>query len=267
VHDDPDSPALPDEAAEIVQAVVVPEEQPPPWGFWATAGLSLVIFGVLMLTQGMVIDAFAVVEMQRNPDMARDELAANLDSNGLVISLATLLSTPLGLGLTLLFAGIRRGISVRHYLALSPVSIVTMLLSCLVALLFVLADGTLTYLLGRDIVPPVMVEAYQTAGFLPLLWIAMIVAAPLFEEVFFRGFLFRGIQHSWLGAVGAILITSLVWASGHMQYDLCDVSLIFVGGLVLGTIRLKTDSCLPTMATHVLWNLIATVETAIAACQ
>ena len=91
----------------------------------------------------------------------------------------------------------------------------------------------------------------------------MIVAAPLFEEIFFRGFLFQGIRHSKLGAVGAIVITAAVWAMIHMQYNAFQMSLIFLGGLLLGTARLKTDSIQPTIVMHVLWNIIALIETAV----
>jgi len=41
----------------------------------------------------------------------------------------------------------------------------------------------------------------------------------LFEELFFRGFLFRGLSSSFMGPVGAVLVTSALWALIHTQYD------------------------------------------------
>jgi membrane protease YdiL (CAAX protease family) len=125
--------------------------------------------------------------------------------------------------------------------------------------LVVLSD-TFTKLMGRPIVPDSMIEAYQTAGFLPLFWLALMVAAPLAEETLFRGFLFGGILHSKSGARGALIITAGMWASTHVQYDWYGIATVFVLGLFLGYARLKTGSILVTMCLHSLMNLIATLQ-------
>ena len=51
-----------------------------------------------------------------------------------------------------------------------------------------------------------MIQVYETAGFLPLLWVTLLVEGPLLEELFFRGFMFQGIQRSRLGDRGDILL-------------------------------------------------------------
>lgn len=107
-----------------------------------------------------------------------------------------------------------------------------------------------------------MLEVYGTAGnALPLLWLALIVAAPFSEEFLFRGFLFTGLKESRLGAYGTILITSLIWASIHAQYDLYGITTIFVAGIFLGFARLKTNSIWLCVLLHGLMNLIATLQT------
>jgi membrane protease YdiL (CAAX protease family) len=126
----------------------------------------------------------------------------------------------------------------------------------------ILSEG-LTRLIGRPLVPESMFDAYKTAGFVPLLWFALMVAAPLAEEVLFRGFLFEGVLHSRLGAKGAIFLSALWWACIHVQYDCYGIATIFVAGLFLGYVRLKTGSILVTMFLHSLMNLIATVEIAV----
>src|SRR5437879_12171172 len=105
-----------------------------------------------------------------------------------------------------------------------------------------------------------MVEAYETAGFKPLLWLALIVAAPAGEETLFRGFLFEGISHSRLGAAGAIFLGSILWASIHVQHDAYGIAIIFLCGLFLGYVRLKTQSIYPTIFLHGLMNLVALLE-------
>ena len=43
---------------------------------------------------------------------------------------------------------------------------------------------------------------------------------PVFEELFFRGFLLEGFRRTFLGTTGAVVLTSLLWAVIHTQYDL-----------------------------------------------
>jgi len=108
-----------------------------------------------------------------------------------------------------------------------------------------------------------MSEAYATAGSLPLLWLALVIAAPLFEELFFRGFLFAGLVSSRLGAVWTIAITAFVWGAIHLQYEAVDIIIICLLGLILGLARLKTDSVYTPIALHSFTNLVATIETSI----
>ena len=123
-------------------------------------------------------------------------------------------------------------------------------------------DG-LNILLGRDIVPEFMSIAYPSANPVWLLWVAVVFAAPLFEEMFFRGFLLEGFRLSFLGPIGAVFLTSAAWAAIHSQYDAYDLTVIFVYGCILGIARLKTGSVLIPMGMHSLTNSIAMLEAAI----
>jgi len=108
-----------------------------------------------------------------------------------------------------------------------------------------------------------MTDTYNTAGWLPLLWVAVVGFAPIFEEAFFRGFLFAGLQRSRIGVVGTILLTSLVWASLHLQYNIIGMATIVLLGLVLGVVRFKTRSLWSTILIHSLWNFVALLGTAV----
>jgi membrane protease YdiL (CAAX protease family) len=94
----------------------------------------------------------------------------------------------------------------------------------------------------------------------PLLWFALMVMAPLSEEILFRGFVFKGLQNSRVGAIGAILIANIVWSAMHAQYDAYGIAQVFIAGLLLGAARLKTNSIYVPIAMHSFMNLIATVE-------
>ena len=111
--------------------------------------------------------------------------------------------------------------------------------------------------------PTFMTESYRTAGVLPLFWLAIVVAAPLFEELFFRGFVFAGLAASRLGAYWAIGMTAVVWGGIHQQYEPLDIFFICTGGVILGLARLKTNSVYTPIVLHALMNLVAIVETAL----
>jgi HAD superfamily hydrolase (TIGR01509 family) len=224
-----------------------------PWGFWATIGLTFAIFVLLVIAQGLVFATWLLISHTRIS-------ATEASSNGFVLALTACATTPLVLVLTWLFSWIRVGSRALQYLGLRMVPVREFIRwGVAMVVLVILSDG-LTRLMGRPIVPDTMVEAYRTAGFLPLFWFTLLVVAPLTEETLFRGFLFEGILHSKLQIRGALIITAGCWASTHVQYDWYGRATIFVFGLFLGYVRLKTGSILVTMCLHSLMNLIATLE-------
>jgi membrane protease YdiL (CAAX protease family) len=137
-------------------------------------------------------------------------------------------------------------------------------LACVVVLL-PLGDLA-SHLSGRDVVPPFVVEAYKNAaegGTLILLALAFTVAAPLMEEVIFRGFLLPGYFASRIGAANGIALSSAAWAAMHVQYEFFFIVQIFILGLVFGWLRWRSGSTLLTLILHAMINLSALVQTAI----
>jgi membrane protease YdiL (CAAX protease family) len=231
-----------------------------PWGAWATVGWGLFIMIAFFVFQGFVYAGFAVVEAVRNPDVSLDAMVKGIGRNGFVISVASCITTPLSIGLIVLLVWLRKEYSVKRYLGLKAIALRTMLMWLGTVMLFALASDVLTRLLGRPIVPEFMVNIYETASVAPFLWIALIAAAPLFEELFFRGFLFEGFQHSKLGPIGTVLLTSLGWTVLHLQYGAYELGTIFVLGILFGVARLKTKSIYPPLAMHALFNFFAMVQ-------
>jgi membrane protease YdiL (CAAX protease family) len=78
-----------------------------------------------------------------------------------------------------------------------------------------------------------------------------VVAAPVMEELFFRGFIF-GMLRSWLGRRGAVLLTSAAFAAFHVLPVV--ILPIFLVGLVLNWIYLKTGSLAYPILFHALFN-------------
>ena len=117
--------------------------------------------------------------------------------------------------------------------------------------------------LGREIEPGFMMEVLKSAqadGALWLLVIAFCIGAPITEEIFVRGFLYRGWSKSFLRPVGAIVLSSLVWTAMHLQYDLYFLSEVFSIGLLLGYLRYRSNSTWLTVVIHGLNNLAATLQ-------
>ncbi len=230
---------------------------PRPWGFWATLGWSMTVMGLLLLVQVVVVVGAIVAAKTRNPGL--DIRSLNLESNGLLLSIATIVSAPVGVGLILLLIRIRR-YPISQYLALKCPSMATASKWAILLLVFAASCDGFYWLVNRSIVPPFMVEAYKTAGSLPLLVFTLLVAAPVLEEILFRGFMFHGIACSRLGAFPAVLITAAAWAVIHVQYDWVGMAAIFLGGILMGIARLKARSVILTMLLHALQNLLATIE-------
>jgi len=105
-------------------------------------------------------------------------------------------------------------------------------------------------------------EVYNTSVWPVLFGIAVVVFAPAFEETLFRGFLFAGFRQSQIGAVGTIILTLLIWTLLHLKYEIAGMSIIFVLGIVLGTVRYKTGSLWTVIFIHALWNLFAVLGAA-----
>jgi len=243
----------------FVEAEVV-QERPRPWGLWATIGLSLAIGAAFLGVQVPVAIAYIAIAKTANPAAPLDEIAAGAETNGLLLAVAAWAVVPVFVGLSALFARLRRPWSAGEYLAMTPVSLGRLGAWLLATVALTTLADLVTYLLGREMVPQMMIDAYRTAGWPPLFWSALVIAAPLAEETFFRGFVFRGLQASRIGTRGAITLTALCWAAMHLQYDLYQIGHIFVGGILLGLARAHTRSTYTPLAMHALWNLIATLE-------
>jgi uncharacterized protein len=248
-------PPLPAEAV----APPPPVAPPSPWGPWATFGFLLLILGGLLVGQLIVLVPWVVVQMVRDPKTDLNALAEGLQYDGDLLALSTFAGAVATLSLVALLVK-ARGISPRDYLALRPVRVKAVLPWALALLAFVVAFDSLSTLLDRPVVPESMRRVYETTAFLPLLWIAVVIAAPLWEEIVFRGFGFPGLRSSRLGLAGAIVIPALLWMGLHVQYDAYDLSFVFLLGLFFGYARERTGSVTVPIVLHVLNNLIATAQ-------
>ncbi|MGK7887922.1 MAG: lysostaphin resistance A-like protein [Leptolyngbyaceae cyanobacterium] len=227
----------------------------PRWGLWATLGWSLVIIGLFMVSQTyVVLVAVAVATMQR-PEIDPTQFTVQVANSGFVLSVATLVSAPICMGaIALVIQG--RPASIKRYLELHRPDWRSLFLWCFITVGLIYGLDYLKSFIDR-IPSSFTADLYNTAEFVPLLYLAVAVAAPLFEEVFFRGFVFQGLYHSWVGIWGAVFVSSVLWAVIHMQYDVYDMGGIFIFGVALAIAQFRTHSLYIPIAMHALNNFIA----------
>jgi membrane protease YdiL (CAAX protease family) len=243
----------------MIDSAAVPEVPPrkPIWGGWATAGFGLVVIVVFVIMQSLVAAAFIVARMVADPSLDVLALAENLLDDGNLITFATIASAIICGGLILVIIKVRRGASFADYLALKPISFRSVLVMLAITAAFVLLSSGINVFTKKPVDSDFITSAYRSVTSVPLFWIAIVVFAPLFEEMFIRGFLFIGFARSSLGPAGAVLLTTLVWAGLHIQYGLYEIAVIFFLGLILGIVRHRTGSLWCPLIIHSLNNLLA----------
>jgi membrane protease YdiL (CAAX protease family) len=259
---DVESTASPGNLPPIISPPEVPASPAPsaPWGFWATIGLGIALLGIYFVGQSLVTIACVVIHTLGTGGKLTSEQSLAQAMDGDVISIALGLTAPATIFFIGWFIKLRRGPTWQDYLGWHwPKWPVALLWTGGLLLLWGFSE-LVTQLLQRPSVPEVMLTVYRTANFKPLLWLGIILVAPVVEELIFRGFMFRGWAGSRLGGWGTIVLTSFLWAAIHLQYDLYGVASIFCFGIFLGWMRLRTGSVLLCVVLHTLQNLVATIQ-------
>ncbi len=224
------------------------------WGRWTTLALGLVAALVGQVASLMAYSWWFGLDIAHWADLARD---------GVAVILLVCISTPVQVALLALFAR-RAGVTATEYLGLTLPRNRDFALAFGAAMILIAVGDGINRLLSHDMVTPFQFDIYRTAstaGWLPWLWLTVVVIAPIGEETLFRGFLFRGWRRSPRDAWTAIVVTALLWAVVHAQYDLYVIGQVFVCGLAFGWTRWKTGSTLPTILLHGLLNGAGMLET------
>ena len=247
-------------AAQTAPPPLTVGERPPRiWKFWGTALWGLFIFAAMFVGQLTVVLYF-VFRQEGDIDIASTIRAVG---GGLTISLSVIMGLP-AVAAACWVATRWSRTPYADYLALRWTSWRNVVLGVIALAALVGCWDLLSRALGREITPGFMGDVLKSAqndGALWLLIIAFCVAAPISEELFARGFLYRGWSESRLGPAGAILLSSIAWTSLHLQYDWFFFCEVFSIGLLFGYLRYCTNSTWLTIVLHGLNNLAATLQT------
>jgi len=103
----------------------------------------------------------------------------------------------------------------------------------------------------EDVQP--LIEPLQSDAFW-LFGLAIVVGAPLSEELLFRGFLLSALAQSRLGYFGAALLTTLGWTVLHAGYSGLGLIEVFLAGLLFSWLLWRTGNLWVPIACHAFYN-------------
>ncbi len=239
---------------DLENATSVPPLSPQPgrtWDFMETIFVSLIAYGVFTLAAGLTLDV--MLAMSNGADtLSRAQTRMQGDWYGLALIIASPLT------IAVLWIAIRMARrEFAEYLALNWPSRRELIHALAITALFLFVEILAVSLFGANEsvdYPNDFLSAREAGGLLIFL-IGGCIAGPLMEEFVVRGFMFRGWSQSFLGPIGAIVLTSMLWAMAHTQYDWFGRFWIFVSGLVLGHFRWRSNSTWLAVMCHSAINI------------
>ncbi len=179
-------------------------------------------------------------------------------NDGTVVSVSIIITSLLITAITLGIIRIKGG-SISQYLALRPFSVGIGIGMFALLLLFAIASQAVTYWV--EATPLIFVDPlYHSVSSVWLLIFAMVIAAPVYEELVFRGILWSAISEQFAGSRGTIVasvITSLIFALIHIQYGWYEISTIVLLALLFCYARIKSGSLWLPILLHIINNGIA----------
>ena len=88
---------------------------------------------------------------------------------------------------------------------------------------------------------------------LVLSFVSMVIAAPVVEEILFRGYILDAIRKIH-GDTVAILGSAGLFGLIHLEPYV--VGMASIGGVIYGWVRIKTGSLWPSIVSHMVWNFV-----------
>lgn len=238
-----------------------------PWSAKATLGLTLLLFilyfviSIISLAIGTGIEFVALGVNIENAEAfgasIAQELALDGDFNAINYLVTALCIAPL----IFHFAKKRKVTTAAAYLGFDKLPSKASFINFNLAILgYFIFSYFASNALGIE-TPQSMIDIFNTTDYLFLLFIAVVIAAPIFEELIFRGFIFKGLVNSPLGVIGAIFITSTLFTLIHLgQYDLTILAVLFPLAVIIGLARYRSGGIYLPIYLHFINNLYSAVH-------
>jgi len=221
------------------------------WSVTLTFIITVIVFLVFSLLQGLIL----LYLSHAFPDSTYELLAySNL---GLISLISACFSS-----LVLIFFIRIKNRDIVGYLNLSIPRLDISFIFMLFAFLFMCFGELVSHFYPDLFETDFAIKSYKNSNNLPLLYLGVVCFGPIFEELVFRGFLFKGLERSFFGGHGAVFISSILFALLHVQYGLLVlVFILFPLSVLLGYARLKSGSLLLPICIHMINNLATCIIT------
>lgn len=244
-----------------------PDSSPQLWESPYWSGLMTTIWaGIIIFFWAVTQTAVALGVVFTGPDKAavKDAFSSgdqttieSLLTRGDAIWAAALASSIIGVLIVLMVIRARKGATINDYLALKlpPAKTWLMWTGIFLGFSIVLEFAARNIeALESDFMQGVL----DNTSNLPMLILTIGVIGPIFEEVVFRGFIFRGWSETVLGGHGTVILTATIFAFMHFgQYSLPVVLAIIPMGLLFGYARMYSGSLWIPIVLHIINNLVA----------
>jgi hypothetical protein len=113
---------------------------------------------------------------------------------------------------------------------------------------------------GRELTPPEQVPEGLSSGGKALVVILAVFVAPVIEEIFFRGLLFRSVRDRrgfWIGVVVSSAVFGLVhWEAGAWLEVLVLQTTMVLTGIGLAAVYERRGTLVASIGTHFMFNVI-----------
>jgi hypothetical protein len=239
------------------------ETRPRIWGLFATLLWSALVILLFVVAQVACVIFYIAAGGGTLAPTEISKIVKSLAEDGELLSLSTFATTLVTAAAVTAIIKLRRGADLKEYLGLALPDRWQLWQWVAAIIAFNALSDLMSIALGKPLVPEFLLNAYSSSESTWAFWAALVIAAPLGEELLFRGFLLRGLSASRLGEYGAVVLTSVAFAMMHVQYDFYGIATVFVLGIFFGMARIKTGSLLLAMILHALANLEATAEAAL----
>lgn len=208
---------------------------------------SLVILFAYTILQTLVMFSFAKLF---NVDLTDEHSFINGDLTGLTILISAIVGSVM-----VIDACKRLKENYIETLSISPFKSKDLIISLLAFILFFILLNWLSEYIP-DLQDDFAEKLFKSSKYPVLLFLGIGIAGPIFEELFFRGFLINTFNLLNKSVHFSVLVSSVIFAIVHAQYNLAVTIAIIPFGLILGYSRVYSKSIIPSIIIHVLNNTI-----------
>jgi membrane protease YdiL (CAAX protease family) len=231
--------------ATVSTKPAVPEESFP-YSNWGPGAAVLGV--VLAIGAGTLLGVPAII-------VDRPEEGEDLGATALAL---VQLATALGFAMVPLAIAARRGAGFRE--ALRRLGVRAFRVASAVKWMFAAVGAYLLFAIVYTAVfgAPEQEDIAESFGSIPVQVLLIVIAAPISEEICFRGMLYGGLRERW-PKVAAALLAGLVFGALHALTGLSAVPPLVAFGFVLCLLYERTGSIVPGIVLHMLNNSVALV--------